>query len=243
MHILKLAAAAAFAVAAGSANATIYTVFDDLTGGVADFNATVTGAGAVATADQLSALAAGTSIDRGAYSISRNNGGYIYDNGVYSSGGVQTSGSTIDISPAGSGPGIGAIGSGITFTFDTAVNAIGFEVGDWGTCCQPSALFISFDDGAPIQVGLSTVWGDVFLTDNQPVVFVAAFDDSGSFSKVQFWGDGFGEYLVAGGTVRYALLDEGTLPPVPEPATWALFISGFGLVGLAARRRRALSAA
>lgn len=243
MNILKLATTAAFAFAAVSANATIYTVFDDLTGGVADFNATVTGAGAVATADQLTSIASGLSVDRGDYSLSRNNGGWISDNGVYWSGSAQTSGSTIDISPSGTGPGIGAIGSGVTFTFDEAVNAIGFEVGDWGTCCQPSALFISFDDGAPIQVGLSQTWGDVFLTDGQPVVFVAAFDDSGSFSKVQFWGDGFGEYLVIGGTVRYALLGEGTLPPVPEPATWALFISGFGLIGLAARRRRALSAA
>jgi hypothetical protein len=30
---------------------------------------------------------------------------------------------------------------------------------------------------------------------------------------------------------------------VPEPATWAMLIAGFGLVGFAARRRRALSAA
>ena len=36
---------------------------------------------------------------------------------------------------------------------------------------------------------------------------------------------------------------DGTIidPPggVPEPATWAMFIAGFGLVGAAARRRRA----
>nr|WP_235890272.1 PEPxxWA-CTERM sorting domain-containing protein [Sandaracinobacter neustonicus] len=32
------------------------------------------------------------------------------------------------------------------------------------------------------------------------------------------------------------------LPAVPEPATWAMLIAGFGLVGAAARRRRALAA-
>ena len=29
--------------------------------------------------------------------------------------------------------------------------------------------------------------------------------------------------------------------PVPEPATWALMISGFGMAGAMLRRRRALS--
>ncbi len=30
-----------------------------------------------------------------------------------------------------------------------------------------------------------------------------------------------------------------TAGAIPEPATWAMLIAGFGLVGLAARRRRA----
>jgi len=29
---------------------------------------------------------------------------------------------------------------------------------------------------------------------------------------------------------------------VPEPATWAMLIAGFGLVGVSARRRRTLAA-
>ncbi len=41
----------------------------------------------------------------------------------------------------------------------------------------------------------------------------------------------FGEAFRATGT--------GTFAAVPEPATWAMLISGFGLVGFAARRRRA----
>lgn len=32
-------------------------------------------------------------------------------------------------------------------------------------------------------------------------------------------------------------------PPIPEPGTWAMMIAGFGLVGVAARQRRRLSAA
>lgn len=42
-------------------------------------------------------------------------------------------------------------------------------------------------------------------------------------------------------------LDEGVLPPptpgVPEPTTWAMLITGFGLVGAAARRRRQVTVA
>ncbi len=42
---------------------------------------------------------------------------------------------------------------------------------------------------------------------------------------------------------RGALIGGVPIDPVPEPGTWAMLIAGFGLVGFAARRRRALAAA
>lgn len=231
--------AAIVAASAVSASATIVTVYDGIAAGKASFDSTATSAGATVTTDVWSGLSAGTSIDRGDYTITANDGGAMS---------IETygtlSGEAIGINPDGTGPGIGAFGSGVTLTFDNAVNAFGFEVGDWATCCYlPTNLYISFDDGAPILVGSATGASEgLFPSQDDPTntvfeIFVAAFDDTGSFTKVSFWGDGFGEYLVAGGSVKYALLDEGTLPPseVPLPASGLLLVAGLG--ALAARRK------
>lgn len=189
-------------------------------------------AGGVARHDNLSGIADGYSVTRPDYTIRRNDGGWIVP-GFYDT----LSGQVVDISPSG-GTGSASLGSGVTLQFGSGINAIGFEVGDWGTCCRPSALYVSFDDGDPIQVGISQVEGDVYF-DGKSEVFVGAFDDTNKFSKVQFWGDGDGEYLVFGGTVSYALLDKGTLAPqdVPEPATFGLLAAG-ALGAFAARRRK-----
>jgi len=231
---------------ASAANATILTVFDGITDGVADFDSTVTGAGGTVGVDVWDTAFSGSSIDRGDYVITQNDGG----TGSASSYGTLT-GTAIGINPAGGGSiprtdPMDYFGSGITFTFDSAVNAVGFEVGDWATCCtDPTTdLFISFDGGAPILVAsASTNAEGLFPSQANPSnsvyeIFVAAFDDSDEFTQVSFWGNGIGEVLVAGGQVRYALLDQDSLPPttpVSAPASLLLIIGGSLL---AARRRR-----
>ncbi len=243
MKLKWLGLTAALALA-GNAQATILTVFDGITAGVSNFDSTVSAAGGTVKVDVWSGLTNGTSISRTDYTITKNNGGTA---GITSYG--TLSGQAVIINPFGGGSNprtnpMDYFDSGMSLTFNDPVNAVGFEVGDWATCCfDPTTdLFISFDDGTPIQVASASQYSDgLYPSQNDPQtlvseIFVAAFDDSGSFNKVSFWGNGIGEYLVAGGQVRYALLNTGSLPPVPEPAVLALI--SFGLLGFGGYRLR-----
>lgn len=233
--------------AASAANATIATVFDGITAGKSNFDSTVTATGATVKSHNInSSLGA----DQGDFTISNNDGGYL----SYRTYGTM-SGDVIGINPAlnsgvsntssGRGPAANYFDSGVSFEFKGAVNSFGFEVGDWATCCQSpvTELYISFDDGAPILVASSTSRAQgLFPSQSNPTrnvyeIFVAAFDDSSSFSKVSFWGNGLGEVLVAGGNVRYALLDQGSLNPTAVSAPSAALLLGLGLAGIVARRK------
>jgi hypothetical protein len=211
--------------------------------GATQFDTTVVGTGNTVKTDTWTNLSSGTSIDRGDYTLSRVNGGSLSPDTytIYnSSPSVNLSGQVININPSSTNV-QASRASGIQFTFKGPVNALGFEVGDWGTCCQPSALYMSFDNGAPIQVGLSTTFGDAFLTNGGAGVFVGAIDDTNKFTTVQFWGDGAGEFLVAGGKIRYADVVVGSVSnptaAVPEPFTIVGTLVG---AGTALRMRKRL---
>ncbi len=229
--------AAGLLLAASSAQATIATVFEGIPTGAAKFDNTVIAAGGTVVTDVWTSMLNGSVVDRGAYSISRSNGGTVFFDGY-----GTMSGRVLGIDPKGATrDALATKASGITLTFKNPINSFGFEVGDWATCCHSPTtdLFISFDNGAPILVASAKTSADGLFKNKAGSsvheIFVAAFDDSSSFSKVQFWGNGIGEVLYAGGQVKYALLKQNSLPPsVPAPATAALL--GLGLLALRLRK-------
>ncbi len=69
----------------------------------------------------------------------------------------------------------------------------------------------------------------------EPYAFLNVYFTGGdTYDRIRFYQVGGGGYESDNHTVGYFLETGG----VPEPATWAMLITGFGLVGFAARRRR-----
>ncbi len=196
--------------------------------------------------------------------VTRPDGSAASPSGTYSDNGQSLSGSRWDIGPSNSaGPGGGVGGkadipgfnSGLKFTFSSPVNAFGLEIGDWATCCynntRPvavqtdygvpptgSGLWIAFDGGAATLPANALTDNDNpgYAKNSSSTNFIGAIDSSGFFSTVTFFGDGFGEVLYAGGTLRFASVPKGSVgTDVSEPPTLA--IAGLALITLLGLRR------
>ncbi len=123
-----------------------------------------------------------------------------------------------------------------------------------------------FADGNTLKIFVkSNATLQITSIDGTPVSEISEWDGSAfsgtmggptnsgvsSANEKHFWSDsnwggdgltvtGFLTVLDGGGSARGIYIKHGnfTPPAVPEPASWAMLIAGFGLVGAAARRRR-----
>ena len=204
------------------------------------FDNTITSNGGTVTLDTLSNLSLGSSWVRSGYTISSTDGSFRSIDSGYLPVSTNTSGSAIGGDSIGIDPDSPFPSSGLTFSFANPINAFGLEIGDWATCCYPSSLYIAFDGGATRLVATANDSNDnPGIPAGQGFYnFVGAIDSSNTFKTISFYGDGAGEFIVAGGTVRYGTVDIGSVPAVPEPSTWAMMLIGFGSIGGAMRRKR-----
>lgn len=201
---VSYALAAGLMVAASSASA-LPTVFNDsVPDGISTFDSTVATAGGTVNTDKLTGLTSGNTWVRTDYTITSTSGSTRSIDPSY----PGLTGQSIGINPTSPAP-----GSGLTFTFSSPINAFGLEVGDWATCCYlPSSLYISFDGGATQTVAqaYSSLDNPGYVKEGVYANFVGAVDDTATFSTITFYGDGFGEYLTAGGTIRFAVVPIGS---------------------------------
>ncbi len=119
------------------------------------------------------------------------------------------------------------------------------------------AQFVGFNLDGPVSPAFATTTGSLLLTGlvgDLPNPTLAGCGNCTSFIGGREFGGSFSfTGLTGGGTIDTLdvarLIDSisisyqvnvGVSPAVPEPATWALLLGGFGLTGVAARRRRAL---
>lgn len=127
--------------------------------------------------------------------------------------------------------------AGLSISFSTEVAAFGFYGTDIGDFNGQLSVTLTRASGTETILVPHTL-----NAPNASLLFFGIIDTANPFTAIQFGtttGDdyfGFDDLTI--GDVRQVTPS----PAVPEPGTWALLIAGFGVVGLAARRRRAITA-
>ena len=94
-------------------------------------------------------------------------------------------------------------------------------------------LLVTHDDGLVLSIdGIGTVVNEPLPTSPVDTPFVVNAPSSGFYN---FTLD-YNETLGSPGVLKFKI-NGGDVGEVPEPATWALMLGGFGITGMALRRR------
>lgn len=130
---------------------------------------------------------------------------------------------------------------GVVNAYSTSSSYASFQTAAPGyTNFANYALLLGTKDRGLANTGIGNVNGVTPAIEDYYLVlkvdslgYVAATDPSNSLT------------ISAAGQIRRATIASISVDPpaaVPEPATWAMFIGGFGLIGTAMRRRKRVSA-
>ena len=122
----------------------------------------------------------------------------------------------------------------VTFSFAVPITAFGAYVTGLGTAA--GAITVGFNDGAGQTYAL--------VGSSTPGTLFFGITDTSAFSSISFTevipgaslnrdNFGFDDIVYSAGRIS---------GPVPEPASWAMLVVGFGTLGAALRRRRSLAA-
>lgn len=232
MKLRLLTAVAAVAVLAGTAASAAISVSSYGGNGVigtftlvTDFNSDGLG--------NITDLAAG-------FGFVQNNGAYTRDGGLGLDDGVSAppplNGPANPASPAPNGKYYETVlGNGLA----TLTSVAGFKRFSFymGSPDEYNRVKVFYDDNTTDTLQGNAVWGGPVYNGNQAIGTTAVYNFGGkTATKIEF---------SSGSTNAFEFDRLAISTAVPEPATWALMIGGFGLMGSALRgqRRRSLTLA
>lgn len=130
-----------------------------------------------------------------------------------------------------SGGGFVGTGTNVTFTPAGIAAGLGSGVGASYSAAQASEFFRDFSSigtGSVLATRPGSIAAIVGGTAGSGYVIANGID----------WADSFGGTGEANGQVLLNSIVGGNVGGVPEPASWAMLIGGFGIVGAVMRRRR-----
>ena len=182
---------------------------------------------------------------------------------VLVTGSAQATTTTIDFSTYAYGASVSTVGNATFSLYGSPVSSGAPVVGSFGSSSLGNSLTTSYPTSSGISVNFAHAVKDLSFTfDNFGTNFVSFEKAFNGTTQVDFQNlgtvSGFPTITVAGNHITSFQVDNGEngsrswqfgigsisfSNAVPEPATWAMMVAGFGLVGFAVRRRAVAVAA